>query len=88
VRGSEGDARDRTWKSTTSGGFGVRGSARPVESASTDRQESARLAGWFVPPSRRPWNRDEWDVELAEGTAYRIFHDRDRDGWFIDGMID
>jgi protein ImuB len=89
-RGGEGmgDARDRVWKSTTSGGFGVRGSARPVEAVPADRRESARRTGWFVPSSRRPWNRDEWDVELADGTAYRIFHDRDRDGWFIDGMID
>jgi protein ImuB len=80
------DARGRVWKSTTSGGFGVRGNAKPVEPAG--RRESAPLSGLFVPSSRRPWNRDEWDVGLADGVAYRIFHDRDRDCWFVEGEID
>ncbi len=34
------------------------------------------------------WNRDEWDVNLADGGIYRIYRDRDRDRWFIDGVID
>jgi len=34
------------------------------------------------------WNRDEWDVNLADGGVYRIYRDRDRDRWFIDGVID
>jgi protein ImuB len=34
------------------------------------------------------WNRDEWDVALADGAVYRIFRDRDTDGWFIDGVFD
>jgi protein ImuB len=34
------------------------------------------------------WNRDEWDVNLADGGAYRIYRDRDRDRWFIDAVID
>src|SRR5688572_12301929 len=42
------------------------------------------------PPSlaRLPWDRDEWDVSLSDGGVYRIFRDRDTDGWFIDGIFD
>ena len=35
-----------------------------------------------------PWNRDEWDVALADGSVYRIFRERDTDRWFIDGIVD
>jgi hypothetical protein len=34
------------------------------------------------------WNRDEWDVSLGDGAVYRIFRDRDTDGWFIDAIAD
>jgi protein ImuB len=34
------------------------------------------------------FNRDEWDVALSDGAAYRIYRDRDTDGWFIDGIVD
>jgi protein ImuB len=42
-------------------------------------------------PGTRPvvgWNRDEWDVALSDGAVYRIYRDRDRDRWFVDGVID
>lgn len=35
-----------------------------------------------------PWDRDEWDVELASGLVYRIFVERDIGQWFIEGAID
>jgi protein ImuB len=35
-----------------------------------------------------PWDRDEWDVALGDGGVYRIFRDRDTDGWFIDAIVD
>jgi protein ImuB len=35
-----------------------------------------------------PWDRDEWDVSLSDGAVYRIFQDRDNDGWFIDAIVD
>jgi protein ImuB len=41
-----------------------------------------------VPPILPYWNRDEWDVSLSDGGVYRIFRDRDTDGWFIDGIFD
>jgi protein ImuB len=44
-------------------------------------------------PSRGPgvssaWDRDEWDVSLTDGGVYRIFHDRQIDRWFLEGMVD
>lgn len=35
-----------------------------------------------------PWDRDEWDVTLGDGTTYRIFRERAGDRWFIDGVVD
>jgi protein ImuB len=34
------------------------------------------------------WNRDEWDITLAEGETYRAFQDRESGHWFLDGVID
>jgi protein ImuB len=34
------------------------------------------------------WNRDEWDVTLAAGETYRLFHDRQSGNWFLDGIVD
>ncbi len=32
--------------------------------------------------------REEWDVALAGGGVYRIFHDRLREQWFVEGELD
>jgi protein ImuB len=34
------------------------------------------------------WSREEWDVVLAPGGAYRIFLDRLREDWFVEGELD
>jgi len=34
------------------------------------------------------WDRDEWDVALNDGAVYRVFRDRETDGWFIDAIVD
>ena len=34
------------------------------------------------------WDRDEWDVALSDGGVYRLFRDRERDRWFVEGMVD
>ena len=39
-------------------------------------------------PSSVPWDRDEWDVALADGARYRVFRDRVREAWFIEGIFD
>ena len=36
--------------------------------------------------TERPWARDEWDVELADGTVCRLAHDGS--AWFLDGVYD
>jgi len=33
------------------------------------------------------WSREEWDVALAAG-VYRIFMDRLREAWFLEGELD
>jgi protein ImuB len=39
-------------------------------------------------PPYQPWDRDEWDVVLGSGAAYRIYVERAVGQWFIDGVID
>jgi protein ImuB len=48
----------------------------------------ARRAGRPSEAHQASWNRDEWDVSLSDGAVYRIFQDRERDGWFIDAIVD
>jgi protein ImuB len=43
---------------------------------------------WNDGPSARAWDRDEWDVALADGTVYRLFVERDIGQWFLDGLMD
>ena len=35
-----------------------------------------------------PWDRDEWDVALADGPTYRVFRERHSDTWFLEGVVD
>ena len=37
---------------------------------------------------RAGWDRDEWDIALGDGSAYRVFLDRATRRWFIDAIID
>lgn len=34
------------------------------------------------------WDRDEWDVLLADGVACRVFLERDVGQWFVEGCFD
>lgn len=51
---------------------------------------------WWEQPSdaSRPaasasaWDRDEWDVLLADGVACRVYLERDVGQWFVEGMFD
>jgi protein ImuB len=36
----------------------------------------------------RSWNRDEWEVALADGASYRLFEDRETGRWFIEAVLD
>jgi hypothetical protein len=49
-------------------------------------------AWWKEPPlsgnGPSPWNRDEWDVSLGDGSVCRVFQARDTGRWFLDGVVD
>ncbi len=34
------------------------------------------------------WDRDEWDVAMADGTIYRLVVERGVGQWFLDGVVD
>ena len=38
--------------------------------------------------SSAAWDRDEWDVTLADGATYRLFTERGTRAWFVDGLFD
>ena len=64
----------------TGGGAGAGGGA-----GGAGRQEGR--AGQ-VGAGQAGWDRDEWEVALTDGAVYRIFRDRETDGWFIDAIVD
>ena len=40
---------------------------------------------WWEPQN---WDRDEWDVSLSDGVTYRLFRERERARWFVEGVVD
>jgi len=47
-----------------------------------------RTSGAWWALDRRGWDRDEWDVELADGVVYRIANDRKTGQWVVEGTFD
>jgi len=51
---------------------------------------------WATDPAREPgrvdrssaWDRDEWDIAMADGTVYRLFVERAVGQWYLEGVID
>jgi protein ImuB len=41
-----------------------------------------------APHAPHPWNCDEWDVALTDGTTYRISQALNEAAWFVNGMLD
>ncbi len=88
------DARG-PWR--TSGEWWAEGAGRE-STLEAERQASVRPGerGWGPASSERGWgprrsqrwDRDEWDVVVADGTRYRVFQDRETARWFIDAVID
>lgn len=80
-------------------GSGIGGTPRQVRSTTTDDHKRPKVEG-RVRVASGPWSLEEgwwtdepvareyWDVELSDGGLYRIYHDRQRDEWFADGMYD
>jgi protein ImuB len=60
--------------------------AAGVRGAIVDRAGPWRASGdWWD----MAWSREEWDVELSgRAGVYRIFRDRMRDLWFVEGELD
>jgi len=59
---------------------------------SNDRAEVVTCAGpwrasgqWW---DTDPWARDEWDIALADGTLWRLAHDRITKSWHLDALYD
>jgi protein ImuB len=40
---------------------------------------------WWTPAA---WDRDEFDVALSDGALYRLYLDRFRGRWFLEGSYD
>src|SRR4029453_6587885 len=34
------------------------------------------------------WDRDEWDIAIADGTIYCLYVERDVGQWFLEGVVD
>lgn len=67
------------------GGVPVFVAAAGVRGAVTDRAGPWRASGdWWD----AAWSREEWDVAVADAGLYRLFRDRLRDEWFLDGELD
>ena len=47
-----------------------------------------RTSGRWWATDRTKWDRDEWDIELANGGCYRLARLRDTGAWEIEGEID
>jgi protein ImuB len=47
-----------------------------------------RSSGQWWALDRSHWDRDEWDVALADGGIYRLSRDRANGGWVIEGTVD
>jgi protein ImuB len=43
-----------------------------------------------TPDSRHAsaWDRDEWDIAMADGTVYRLVVEREIGQWFLEGIVD
>ena len=39
-------------------------------------------------PAASCWDRDEWDIAIADGTVYRLYVERDVGQWFLEGVVD
>lgn len=72
--------------------FGIRSretayrDGRIVQAAGPWRSSGA----WWQPSTERDgaWDRDEWDIALDSGAAYRVFQDRTSGQWWVEGEID
>jgi hypothetical protein len=71
--------------------------ARPEPHDDTQPRDGPLHAGPVSAPPREratpsrhepPWDRDEWDIAMADGTVYRLFVEREVGQWFLEGVFD
>jgi protein ImuB len=74
------------WK--TSGVWWMDGAGRAGETGRSGEEDRVLSHQPPATSHQLSWDRDEWDVALADGAVYRIFQDRAANGWFIDAMAD
>ena len=69
----------------------------PVHLAASARDLSGRIvmhagpwrsSGQWWTLGQSNWDRDEWDVQLADGRLYRIARDRATSQWVVEGALD
>ena len=59
-----------------------------VRSQKSEGKSELLTSDFRLHTSHSCWDCDEWDVSLNDGAVYRIFRDRQSDGWFIDAIVD
>jgi protein ImuB len=43
---------------------------------------------WMEPNGEDRWSREEWDIEMTDGSVCRIFWDNRTREWFLEGVYD
>ena len=62
--------------------------ARGLSGAVVHRAGPWRTSGeWWV-LDQGGWDRDQWDVQLADGVVYRVARHRGTGAWDIEGVFD
>lgn len=56
--------------------------------AGLDRQPRDGRQGAGTHDAASAWDRDEWDIAMADGTVYRLAVERSVGQWFLEGVVD
>ena len=74
------------------GPTGQQGSSRDAGWSASAREQSGELRrdhrAEAASGREGGWDRDEWDVAMADGTVYRLIVEREVGQWFLEGVID
>ena len=88
----ESEKRDGTGREAAGGTVAVASwitvSSRPAIRSHSGSFSRLPAAGSTLPTRSRPWDRDEWDIAMADGTVYRLFVEREVGQWFLEGVFD
>ena len=65
--------------------------AQPLDLARVSHRIARMTGPWRTSGdwwSTAPWNRDEYDIAMVDGTLYRIYRDNCSKLWFFEGSYD